>query len=133
MYLNPDLNLNLDQKLDMNLNLKLACHLLLSQPAYHASGRHGKAIFNAVEALTFLGVPFGFLPSDGLGGAAGGGLAATLAALPTTDTLLLPGLTHLGADAAVALSASCAAADRASNADKGTRRPSTRSTNSRKS
>ena len=65
-------------------------HLLFCQRCYQAGGMHGRAIYTAVEALSFLGVPWGFINSDG----DGDGLHAKLESLPRGDVLLLPDVTH---------------------------------------
>ena len=78
-----------------------AVWLVLSMPSYRASGRHARAIYNAVEALTFLGVPYGFIPTDGDG--TRNSLRAMLDALQPTDMVLLPACTHIEPDAAEGL------------------------------
>ena len=75
--------------------------LVISHTSYLASGKHARAIYNAVEALTFLGIPFGFIAGDGDGTI--DGMASTLAALPLGATLLLPGVTHIEQSSANAI------------------------------
>ena len=77
-------------------------HVLFSQRSYHAGGMHGRAIYTAVEALTFLGTPWGFLPADG-DGEESGGLAAKLRSLPADDVLILAGVSHVEPPAAAAV------------------------------
>lgn len=74
--------------------------LCFSMVSYYAGGLHAKAIYNAVEALTFLGVPYGFLSTEGNGSHTFGQM---LGALPPSDWLLLAGCTHATAETVAAL------------------------------
>jgi len=65
--------------------------ILYSRESHHASGTLFSAIFAVVQALTFLGVPFGFLPSDGNGH----GLDEALRQKGATNWVVVAGCTHL--------------------------------------
>ena len=86
---------NLQEHADIVASLastRRSVHVLFCERCYHAGAYHARATYHLAEALTFSGVPWGFMPTDGDGD--GSGLRPKLDALPAGDVLILPDVTH---------------------------------------